>query len=209
MTPFVILDLVSKSATDRLSRRVDEVMAATGARRASWWDNVAPDRTDLPRTLDEFPTLVVYENDHPVETPAPPDGITSLAFGQARPGQGRLSGRPTIGLVLVLISPRHPEGAVALRDWGDFVHIREIAEADVPGYTMITPYERVDGEHPRFLHLYEIDDPDPEATLRAMTPLVTARIGTPETDEWKTWAFHPELRIMYVNSFRLAGERLP
>ena len=41
---------------------------------------------------------------------------------------------PTIGLSLVLISPREPDQAQALRDWADFVHIRHIAAAGVPGY---------------------------------------------------------------------------
>jgi hypothetical protein len=118
-----------------------------------------------------------------------------------------LTGAPTIGLSLVLISPREPHQAQALRDWGDFVHIREIAAAAVPGFAMITPYENATGGDPRYLHFYEMDTDEPEAAFRAMTPLVSARIGTPATDAWKHWAFHPALRIMYVNTFSRLGER--
>ena len=58
-----------------------------------------------------------------------------------RPGQGNLSGKPTLGLELVLVSPKTPSGAQAFRDWADFIHIRHIAAASVEGFTMITPYE--------------------------------------------------------------------
>ena len=40
-----------------------------------------------------------------------------------------------------------------------------------------------------------------------MTPLVSERIGQPGTPEWDGWANTPELRIMYVNTFRRLGER--
>jgi hypothetical protein len=162
---------------------------------ATRWEDCLPGRTDLPRHVDDIPVL----------------GVTPFGAGEAvtapgwcfrrtpRPGQGRLTGRPTIGLLLVLISPLQPENAQALRDWADFIHINHIATAGVPGYTMITPYE-IDGEGPRFLHFYEMDDDDPEATFQRMTPLVHARL---ERDEFKTWTGHPELRIDYVSTYRL------
>ena len=81
-----------------------------------------------------------------------------------------------------------------------------IAEVGVPGYAMITPYENVTGGDPRFMHWYEMDTDDPEAAFRAMTPFVTERLGA-DTPEWDHWARHPALRIMYVNTFRLLGER--
>jgi hypothetical protein len=109
-----------------------------------------------------------------------------------------LTGRQTTGLVLVLISPKHPDQAQALRDWGDFVHISEIAAASVGGYSMITPYE-VDGDGPRFLHLYELEGDDPEATFQSMTPLVRARL---DDDAYREWAWHPELCIDYVSTYR-------
>ena len=99
----------------------------------------------------------------------------------------------------MLISPRHADGAQALRDWADFVHLNHIAAVGVPGYTMVTPYE-IDGDGPRFLHLYEMDADDPEATYRRMTPLVRARL---DDDAFTEWTRHPELRIDYVSTYRL------
>jgi hypothetical protein len=107
----------------------------------------------------------------------------------------------------VLISPKEPALAQELRDWADFVHIRHIAEAAVPGYGMITPYENVTGGDPRFMHFYEIDRDDPEAVFEAMTPLVMKRLGDVTTEAFKHWAFCPSLRIMYVNTFARVGER--
>ncbi len=124
-----------------------------------------------------------------------------------RPGQGTISGRPTIGLSLVLISPHEEARAQDLRDWADFVHIRHIAEAAVPGYTMITPYVNAEpGGHPRFMHLYEMDCRDPERAFKSMTPMVAARMGGARSDYFRNWADGPSLRIMYVNSFARAGE---
>jgi hypothetical protein len=132
--------------------------------------------------------------------------VTGFHFRRTpRPAQGILSGRPTIGLLLVFISPEDPARAQALRDWADFVHIRRIAEASVPGYGMITPYENVTGGDPRFLHFYEMDTEDPEAAFRSMTPLVMQRIGDPDTEGFKQWASEPSLRIVYVNTFARMG----
>ena len=196
-------------APDRYAaERVPSLLEDPAVSRATWWQNAVPGRTDLPRRLPEFDLLGVYEVDDGFTPPSPPEGITGHHFRHhQRPGQGRLTGRPTIGLSLVLISPRHPDGAQALRDWGDFVHIRQIAEVAVPGYSMITPYENATGGDPRFLHLYEMDTDDPEASFQAMTPLVTERIGAPDTSEWQAWAQHPELRILYVNTFRRLGAK--
>ena len=41
--------------------------------------------------------------------------------------------------------PVTAEQTQPLRDWADFVHIRHIAAAAVPGYTQITPYENAAG----------------------------------------------------------------
>jgi hypothetical protein len=165
---------------------------------ATRWEDCWPGRIDLPRHVDDIPVL----------------GVTPFAAGEAvtapgwcfrrtpRPGQGRLTNRPTIGLLLVLISPLQPERAQALRDWADFIHISHIAAAGVPGYTMITPYE-IDGKGPRYLHFYEMDDGDPEATFQRMTPLVHARL---DRDEFKMWTGHPELRIDYVSTYRLLDD---
>ena len=187
------------------AERVPRVLGVPGATRATWWENVRRGREDLPRMLPEFGTLGVYEVDERFAPPAPLEGIAGHLFHTtARPGQGRLTGRPTIGLSLVLISPRTPEEAPALRDWADFVHLRHIAEAAVPGYSMVTPYEQAGGADPRFLHFYEMDTDDPEAAFQAMTPLVRARV---DRDTFRAWTGHPALRIWYVNSFRRVGER--
>ena len=224
ITPALYLEMTMEAPEEYERRRVPRLLACDGVQRATWWKNVVPGRTDLPRELDEFSLLGLYEVDDtfraPSDAPDVADGAAGHRIGPAsraglhfrrypRPAQGSLSGRPTIGLSLVLISPRRPEQAQALRDWADFVHIRHIAEIGNPGYTMITPYENVTGGDPRFMHLYEIDAEDPEAAFRAMTPRVIERLGggfgTPAFD---AWAYHDALRIMYVNSFCRVGERL-
>jgi hypothetical protein len=188
--------------------RVPEVLDRPGVARATWWRNVHRDRTDLPRVLPEFDHLGVYEVDSTFARPAPADGIAGHHFIRTpRPGQGVITGRPTIGLSLVLISPEEPQRAQELRDWADFVHIRHIAEVGVPGYCMITPYENAIGADPRFLHFYEMDTDDPEAAFKSMTPLVMERIGPYKSDAFTRWAFGPSLRIMYVNSFLRVGEQ--
>jgi hypothetical protein len=185
--------------------RVPEMLRQPGVDRATWWRNVHRDRDDLPRVLPEFDHLGVYEVDATFRATAPPAGITGYHFRQRRPGQGVLTGRPTIGLSLVLISPKEPHRAQELRDWADFVHIRHIAEAAVPGYSMITPYENATGSDPRFMHFYEMDTDDPERAFKSMTPLVIERIGDTDTDAFRHWAFGPSLRIMYVNTFARIG----
>jgi hypothetical protein len=189
--------------------RVPEVLGLHGVHRATWWENVVRDRSDLPRGLPEFSYLGVYEIAATFTAPPTPAGVTGHHFRRtSRPGQGRLTGKPTVGLSLVLISPRAPDGATALRDWADFVHIRHIAEVSVPGYSMITPYEHAGGGDPRFLHCYEMDTDDPELSFQAMTPLVMKVLGEPGTPAFDHWAHHEQLRIMYVNSFRRLGERV-
>jgi hypothetical protein len=172
----------------------DEPAPAEGV---SVWENVRPGRDELPRELPEFGYLHIREVDD--DFVGAGDGLHFRRY--PRPAQGRLTGNPTLGLLLVLISPTTPGDAQALRDWADFVHISHIAAAGVPGYTMITPYENATGGDPRFMHLYEMDTADPESAYRQMTPLVVERLralGEP----FKPWAYHEALRIMYVNTFR-------
>jgi hypothetical protein len=208
LTPGLYLEMTETPVDEHVARRVPEVLARPGVQRATWWDNVHRDRDDLPRRLPEFQHLVVYEVDEGFSAPDPPGDATGLHFRHyPRPGQGRLTGRPTIGLSLVLISPRDPADAQALRDWGDFVHLNHIAEVGVPGYTMITPYENATGGDPRFMHFYEMDTDDPETAFKSMTPLVMQRIGDEQTDAFRYWAHGPSLRIMYVNSFARVGAR--
>jgi len=233
ITPGLYLEMIEGPLDEYVDRRVPEVLEIEGVDRATWWRNAHRARTDLPRVLPEFDHLAVYEVDPGFEAPGTPDGVTGHLFHHyRRPGQGRITGRPTLGLSLVLISPTEPERAQDLRDWADFVHIRYIAEANVPGYTMITPYENATGGDPRFLHFYEMDTDRAEATFRSMTPRVEAMLnvgGTPMadlldteddsrsdrfeegaaglTDAFRAWGFHPALRIMYVNSFVQLGHR--
>jgi hypothetical protein len=191
------------------SERVPHVLSLAGVERATCWRNVHRDRDDLPRVLPEFDHLAVYEVADEFEAPTTPDGVSGHHFRRyRRPGQGVLTGKPTVGLSLVLISPKEPDRAQELRDWADFVHIRHIAEAAVPGYCMITPYENATGGDPRFMHFYEMDTDDPEHAFKCMTPLVMDRIGGTDTQAFKQWAFGPSLRIMYVNSFRRVGEAI-
>jgi hypothetical protein len=206
ITPGLYLEMTDLPVDDYVRDRVPEVMTLPGVQRATWWRNVKRDRPDLPRVLPEFDHLGIYEVDEGFGAPPAPPGIAGHHFRHyRRPGQGVITGRPTIGLSLVLISPDAPEHAQELRDWADFVHLRHIAEAAVPGYAMITPYENVTGGDPRFMHFYEMDTDEPERAFKSMTPLVSQRIGDPETDAWKRWAFGPHLRIMYVNTFSRLG----
>jgi hypothetical protein len=206
ITPGLYLEMTEMPIDDYARERVPEVLALDGVQRATWWRNVRRDRTDLPRVLPEFDHLGVYEVDDSFQAPPAPVEITAHHFRHyRRPGQGVVTGRPTIGLSLVLISPDDPARAQDLRDWADFVHIRHIAEAGVPGYCMITPYENATGGDPRYMHFYEMDTDDPERAFRSMTPLVIERIGGTETEPFKQWAWGPGLRIMYVNSFLRVG----
>jgi hypothetical protein len=209
MTAGLYLEMTDAAPDIYAATRVPVLLATTGVARATWWENVVRDRTDMPRRLPEFSLLGVYEVDGSFSAPGPAgDGILGAHHfvRTPRPGQGAMTGRPTVGLSLVLVSPRHADGAQALRDWADFVHISAIAQTGVPGFTMVTPYERAGGGDPRFLHFYEMDTDDPETAFLAMPKLVARRLGA-HTPAFEEWADHPELRIIYVNSFRRLGAR--
>lgn len=205
------LELSDRPPEAYARERVPEVLALAGVERATWWRNQKPNRTEFPRRVEEFTTLGVYEAGAGFAAPRPPADIRGLHFRRTpRPGQGIVTGRPTLGLELVLISPREPGGAQALRDWADFIHIRYIAAAAVEGFTMITPYENVDGGPPRFMHFYEMDTAEAEEAFRRMTPTTQERqIGERGGALWKEWADHEQLVIDYVNTFSRLGERLP
>jgi hypothetical protein len=210
ITPGLYLEMTDQPLDGYARERVPALLTRPGVQRATWWRNVHRDRTDLPPVLPEFDHLGVYEVDDAFTAPAVPAGITGHHFRHyPRPGQGVVTGRPTVGLSLVLISPKDAARAQELRDWADFVHIRHIAEVAVPGYGMITPYENVTGGDPRFMHFYEMDTDDPETSFKAMTPLVMERIGNQDSDAFKRWAWGPSLRIMYVNSFVRVGTSEP
>jgi hypothetical protein len=210
ITAVIYLEMTDRLPERYAEERVPWVLSLPGVQRASWWANCVPFRTDLPRTLPEFAVLGVYEADRTFEPPSgtadPPADITGLCFDHyRRPGQGTISDRPTLGLELVLISPRTPDEGQALRDWADFVHIRDIAAAAPDHFTMITPYENRAAGSPRYLHLYELDTDDPEAAFRQMAPTTAARIGAYGTHPEKDWRGHQALVIDYVNTFRRLG----
>ena len=208
ITPVLYLEMCDQDADAYASGRVPEVLAAQGVTRATWWANCFPGRTDLPRTLPEFTLLGVYEAEPGFVPPAAPDGIRGIEFHHyPRPGQGTVSPAPTLGLELVLISPRSPGEAQALRDWADFVHIRDIAAAAPPHFTMITPYENATGRSPRFLHFYELDTEEAEPAFQEMTPATVARVGAYGTHKVREWRGHEALVIDYVSTFRRLGVR--
>ncbi len=207
ITPVLQLEMSDLAPAEWLARRGAELRRAREVVRVSVWTNCALHRSDLPRTLPEFATLGVVEARAPFDAKLPPAGVATHQFHQVRPGQGVLTGRPTRGIELVLISPKSAENAQALRDWADFIHIRHIAAAAVPGFTLITPYENVAGVRPRFLHFYEMDSDAAEETFQRMTPATLARL--PEKAQRREWMGHPELVIEYVSTFRFAGEMRP
>jgi hypothetical protein len=206
ITPVLYLEMTDQDQNVYASLRVPEVLAHPAVTRATWWANCAPGRTDLPRTLPEFHLLGVYEAEETFRPPEPTGGIRGLQFAHyRRPGQGTISSSPTLGLELVLISPRSPAEAQTLRDWADFVHIRDIAAAAPPHFTMITPYENVGDAGPRFLHFYELDTEDAEPAFQGMTPATLERVGTPGTHPARQWMGHEALVIDYVSTFRRLG----
>ena len=192
------------------AEHVDRVLALPDVARGSWWRNERPYRKEFPRTIPEFQTLGLYEVGEEFEAAGGTDEIRALHFRRTpRPGQGNLNGKPTLGLELVLLSPREPESAVPLRDWCDFVHIHHIAAAGVENFTMITPYQNVTGQSPLFMHLYEIDTLEAEEAFQRMTPTTERRrVGPRGSRSWDDWAMHPRSRIDYVNTFRRIGERI-
>ena len=209
LTRFVYLELASRAVEEYARERVAEVIGLGGVERASWWSNQQPGRSDYRRTLEEFTTLGLYEVGADFAAPNAPSDIRGILFRQyGRPGQGILTGKPTLGLEIVLISPRSETGVQDLRDWADFVHIRYIAAAAVEGLTMTTVYENVAAATPRFLHLYEMDVADAEEAFQRMPRTTRERQLGSDRARWKQWAGHEQLVIDYVNSFTRRGERV-
>ena len=193
------LELLRDTAVDERA----SVLTDAGLRVSTWAADAYPDH--LPKTIDDCSGLIVGEGD-PAAYSAVPTARTSTTVvplqRYPRPSQGICTGERTTGLLLVLISPREEAQSQALRDWGDFVHLRWIAAAGVPGYRTITPYEHIDGGSPRFCHFYEMASDDPRKTYESMTPLVAGLLGGSDNAAYRDWAWHPALRIDYCNSFR-------
>jgi hypothetical protein len=189
--------------------RAGALLERPGAQRVTWWHNNRPGRAELPMLVPEGATLGVAEVDASFVAPEPLPGTTARLFRRfPRPSQGILTGTPTTGLLVVWISPKTASLAGAVRDWGDFTHIRHIAAAAIPGFTQVTPYENTDAGDPRFMHFYELDTDDPEAAYQSMARHMARYFGGSRTDEFRTWADWDAAgaQVIYVNTFRLLGE---
>jgi hypothetical protein len=208
ITPGLYLELGDLDPAQYARDRVPELLAIPGVDRVSWWRTMVPGRDELPMAVPDGTLLGVSETGDRFLAPVPLAGTTARHFHRyPRPSQGILTGRPTTGLLVVWISPLRPELAQPLRDWADFIHISTIAAAAVPGYTQITAYENGAGTDPRFMHFYEMDSDDPEATYQAMAENLRDRLGgyhTPQFKQWANWT-KAGAQIIYVNTFRLLG----
>jgi len=188
--------------------RAPELLARPGVDRVTWWENNVPGRKELPMAIVDGTLLGVAEVGDEFVAPEPLPGTAAHHFRHyPRPSQGFLTGAPTTGLLVVWISPRSPEHAQALRDWGDFVHIRHIAQAAVPGLSHITVYENTTGTGPRFMHFYELDAADPEAAYMGMARHMAKYFGGSRTDAFQKWADWEAAggQVIYCNTFRIVG----
>jgi len=185
---------------------------ATGiVTRGTAFRNMRPDESRFQQKVAGFSHLTVYEMGRPdaVDTDAFPHGerevrVTNRLVYRRYPraSQGRLSGKPTLGVFLILISPTERARAQELRDWADFTHIHGIAAASPEGFTTITPYENASGADPLFLHFYELDTSDPVAAVDDMPNAVVRRWGFDFGDKaFLRWAMSDALDIWYVNVF--------
>jgi len=175
--------------------------------------NLRPDEERFPRKVDPFTHLTVYEIDRRDVVWTCTEGLPDDEGGirvvdrvlyrrYPRPSQGRVSGKSTLGLFLILISPTERARAQELRDWADFTHIHGIAAASPDGFTTITPYENAAGDDPLFLHFYELDTDDPASAVDAMPEAVMRKWNFGMGDEaFMRWAMTDALDIWYVNVF--------
>lgn len=74
---------------------------------------------------------------------------------------------------------------------------------------MITPSENVENAEPRFMHFYEMDTADAEATFQKMTPTTLERMRPQGREAIRAWSGHSELVIDYVNTFSRARVVFP
>jgi hypothetical protein len=166
---------------------------------STWEQATGADHDQMDRRLSRCDGLVVGEGDGEVVAPAGRNTTVVSLRRYPRPSQGSCSGERTTGILLVLISPRDDAKAQELRDWGDFVHLRHIAEAGVPDYRTITPWEEEQGGVPRYCHFYEMVGDDPQATFEQMTPMVQSRL---DETTFRSWAWHPQLVIDESRTYR-------
>ena len=210
ISPILYLELSDLTPEDYGSSRARDVLAQPGVERATWWRNLNPHRKDFEPDfvfrVPDFATLGIYEAKPDFVPPALPDGIRGIHFRHyPRPGQGFLSAEKTLGLMLVLVSPREELGAQALRDWADFVHIPPLATGNI-GFKMITPYENVAGGEPRFMHLYETATREAESALQSEVHAVPAWYGGVDTEAYRHWQVHEQLVVDYMNTFEHVGD---
>jgi len=192
---------------------IPKAMASGWFTNGTAFRNLRPDESRFPQKVDPFTHLTVYEVARPDVAWTCMEGLPEDEGGievvdrilyrrYPRPSQGRLSGKSTLGLFLILISPTERARAQELRDWADFTHLHGIAASAPDGFTMITPYENVAGDDPMFLHLYELDTPDVAQAVDAMPEAVIKRFGFAlGDDDFMNWAMHDALDIWYVNVF--------
>jgi hypothetical protein len=207
-TSRLFLELGTGSGADG-AERAAALVGEPAVLRASWWSNCLPGRTELPMRITDGDLLVVAELTEDGEAPGPRPDSTAFTFRRhRRPSQGILTGCATTGLLVVWITPRTPDMAANLRDWGDFVHIRHIAAAGIPGFTQISVFENESAPDPLYMHLYEFDSEDAEATYQTMVEYVAPRLGGIESEPFADWADwrSPGGRLWYCNTFNLAGQ---
>ena len=206
-----VLYLELGDASDEMSEaRARKLAILPDVRRVTWWANCVPRRSDLPMRIQDGSHLVVTEADKDFVLPPKPEGVSEAhCFRRGpRPSQGILNDGPTLGLMIVWISPRTPEAARSLRDWGDFVHIRHIAAAGIPGFTQISVYENAEEVDPGYMHFYEFDNFEAEDTFSKMIEYVAPRLGGIDSElygEWADWR-PPGGRLFYCNTFSRLGE---
>lgn len=208
-TPKLYLELGDATA-ESCAVRAEELIAVRGAERVSWWENCVPGRTDLPMRVRDGSTLMVVEADDDFVTPSVSAEVSEAHCFRRhpRPSQGVVTGDPTLGLLVVWISPRTVDRSRSLRDWGDFVHIRHIAAAGIPGFTQISVYENEGENDPRYMHFYEFDNLDAEGTYSTMVDFVAPRLGGTDSEAYREWAEWrpPGGRLFYCNTFNRLGE---
>ena len=200
------------AAVERWQREVaiPKALATGKVSHATAFENLRPDESRFQQKVEGFSHLTVYETEPgDISLNALPDGeagirvVNRFAFRRyPRPSQGRCSGKPTLGIFLILISPTERSRAQELRDWADFTHIHGIAAAAPQGFTSITPYVNAAGADPLYLHFYELDTEDPVAAVDDMPNAVIKRWGFELGDEaFMKWAMSDALDIHYVNVF--------